>query len=312
MQKKFQDVCKRDSRNPLITIEDIPFPCNTVFNAGVTTFDGQTILLLRVEGLDGTSTLVLARSYDGISFQADDKAFMSHSSEEPYHIYEEAGVEDPRITFINEYYYITYTAYSEFGPRIALARTKDFKKVERVALISQPVNKDAALFPRKIQGKYWRADRPVVGSSGHIWLSTSHDLVHWGGNSRVLLKARPRMWDSERIGIGPIPIETEKGWLLIYHGVKNTPGGKIYRLGVALIDIERPYKVIGRGIIPILSPRKPYERIGDVSNIIFSCGAILDKEDGIVRIYYGAADTSLCLATAKLDDLLNICTENNK
>ena len=137
------------------------------------------------------------------------------------------------------------------------------------------------------------------------WISYSDDLVYWG-DSRVVFESRPGYWDAAKVGPGAPPFQTEKGWLLIYHGVKNTSAGPIYRLGVALFDLENPAKLIGRSEEPILSPTEDYERIGDVPNVVFTCGAILEK-DGEVKIYYGASDTSICLATAHIDNLLSLC-----
>jgi predicted GH43/DUF377 family glycosyl hydrolase len=137
------------------------------------------------------------------------------------------------------------------------------------------------------------------------WISYSYDLIHWG-NSEVLFETRPGYWDADRIGPGAPPIRTKKGWLLIYHGVKKTSAGPIYRLGVALFDLKDPAKLIGRSREPILSPAEYYERSGDVPNVVFTTGAILEK-NGEVKIYYGACDTSICLATAHIDDLLSLC-----
>ena len=138
-----------------------------------------------------------------------------------------------------------------------------------------------------------------------MWISYSPDLIYWG-NAQCVMETRPGYWDAERIGAGPPPIETEKGWLQIYHGVKRTPGGKIYRLGCALFDLEDPSKLIARSTMPIISPSDWYERTGDVPNVIFSCGVIVE-ESGEVKIYYGSADTCICLATASLNDLIDDC-----
>lgn len=284
----------------------MPFPCNTVFNAGAVKMGDEYILLLRVEGLNGVSFLALARSQDGFHFKVENEPVMTPSDEEPYKSYEELGIEDPRITEMGKWYYIFYTAYSRYGPRIGLARTRDFHDIERIGLVSQPANKDAVLFPKKFNGKYVRFDRPLTPHAKAIWISYSHDLLYWG-DSKVVMEARAGFWDSERIGAGAPPIETENGWLLIYHGVKETAAGKIYRLGAALFDLNDPSKMLGRSVIPILSPLEHYERIGDVPNVVFTCGAIIEPEQNEVKIYYGAADTSICLGIAKLEDLIQSC-----
>jgi len=300
-----QDIIKRFRGNPIITVDDIPFTCNTVFNAGAIKYKDEYLLLLRVETLEGKSCLVLAKSLDGYNFEVEKEPVMSSSSKQPFATYEGRGVEDPRITYFEDKYYIFYTAYSRYGPRIALAKTNDFKNFKRIALTSQPGNKDAVLFPKKINDLFVRFDRPSTGSAFHMWISYSPDLFYWG-NSKVVMEARPGFWDSDKVGAGAPPIETKKGWLEIYHGVKVTSGGKVYRLGCALFDLEDPSRLIGRTKIPIISPREIYERTGDVPNVIFTCGAILE-DNGEVKLYYGAADTCICMGTCQLQELIDAC-----
>ena len=309
MKYKFgRDVVRRWEGNPILTADDIPFPCNTVFNAAATQLGADTILLLRVEDLRGHSVFALARSPDGYHFTVEDKPVMTPSTEGEFAVYEARGVEDPRITRFEEddTYYIVYTAVSDYGPRLALARTKDFKQIERVALMSEPENKDGALFPRKINGRYARLDRPMVGDMGNIWISYSDDLQYWG-DSRVVMPVRGDCWDSWRVGASAQPLDTRLGWVEIYHGVKSTSGGPIYRLGAAVLAPDDPSEVLCRSSIPILTPREMYERIGDINNVVFSCGAILEEGD-VIRIYYGAADTSICVGTVHLDELMQFCS----
>jgi beta-1,4-mannooligosaccharide/beta-1,4-mannosyl-N-acetylglucosamine phosphorylase len=298
-----KELVLRYDENPIIEKDDIPLPCNTVFNAASAIHNDEYILLLRVEGLEGKSFFCLARSRDGFKFKVEKKPVMVPSEEEPFSIYEKRGIEDPRVTKIGEVYYILDTAYSSHGPRLALAKTKNFRKFERIALVSQPENKDGALFPKKINGRYARLDRPSTSYGSEIWISYSEDLIHWG-DSKSIMTTRPGFWDMKKIGAGPPPIETEKGWLLIYHGVKGTSGGNIYRLGCAMFELDDPSKLIGRGYIPILSPEKYYERVGDVTNVVFSCGTVFIEEKRELLIYYGACDTSICVASAKLDELV--------
>lgn len=300
-----RDVVERWYKNPIISLENIPLPCNTVFNAACEKLGDEYILLMRVEDLAGRSVFVVARSEDGYHFNVDPVPAMEPAKEEPFRSYERRGIEDPRITKLEGTYYIMYTAYSRYGARLALARTDDFKHFERIALISEPENKDGCLFPRRINGRYVRLDRPYGGGVGNMWISYSDDLVHWG-DSQVLMTTRGGFWDSDRIGASVPPIETEHGWLEIYHGVKSTSAGPIYRLGAVVLDKEDPSKVICRSAVPILTPREYYERVGDVGNVVFSCGAILE-EGGRLRIYYGAADTSICLGFANVDELVSRC-----
>jgi predicted GH43/DUF377 family glycosyl hydrolase len=169
-------------------------------------------------------------------------------------------------------------------------------------LISEPGNKDGILFPKKINGKYVRFDRPIGKGQGSIWVSYSPDLIHWG-ESEVVVTPRKGYWDDFRVGASVPPIETSEGWLEIYHGVKKTSAGPIYRIGVVLLDLDDPAKIIKRGEAPILSPRELYERIGDIPNVCFACGAVI-SEKGEMKIYYGGADTCICIATTTLDELL--------
>ena len=301
-----QDVVRRWEGNPTLTAEDIPFPCNTVFNAGAVRLGEEYLLLLRVEDLRGHSVLALARSDDGYHFTVHDEPVMTPCREGRFGIYESKGIEDPRITRIDDTYYIVYTAISDYGARLALARTDDFGGFERVGLISEPENKDGALFPARIGGRYARLDRPMVGSSGNMWISYSEDLLNWG-DSQVLMTVRPDAWDSWRIGASAPPIETEHGWLEIYHGVKQTSHGPLYRLGAVILDREDPTRILCRSAIPILAPREDYERMGDTPNVVYSTGAILE-DDGTLRIFYSGADTCICIGTVRMEELMRFCT----
>jgi predicted GH43/DUF377 family glycosyl hydrolase len=306
-RRQGRDLLHRWTRNPLITREDVPFQCNTIFNGAVVRLDGEYVLLLRVEGQQGYSFFTLARSRDGLHFSLEDHPCMLPASEGPFRIWEENGIEDPRITVLDGQYYIMYTAVSRHGGRIALARTEDFQTFERIALVSRPGNKDGVLFPEKINGLYARLDRPIGNGIGSIWISYSPDLIHWG-RSQCVISPRPRFWDAYRIGASVPPIKTDQGWLEIYHGVKMTSAGPIYRTGVVLLDLENPAKVIGRCLSPVLSPREDYERIGDVGNVVFACSAIVE-ENQEVKLYYGAADTSICVATCPMHELIKAAFE---
>lgn len=300
-----RNIIERYLGNPIITLESMPFPCNTVFNAASVKFGDQYILLLRVENLRGHSVLAIARSNDGYSFTIDPEPAMVSSDVEPFKTYEELGIEDPRITYLEGSYYIMYSAYSRHGVRLALAKTDDFESFERIALISEPDNKNGVLFPKKINGRYARLDRPYSGQYGAIWISYSDDLIAWY-DSEVVMTPRGGYWDTDRIGAGAPPIELDYGWLEIYHGVKTTSFGPIYRMGAVLLDLENPAKVIARSAVPILSPRELYERVGDVGNVVFACGAIVEN-DGTIKLYYGASDTQICMGTAKITDIIDKC-----
>jgi predicted GH43/DUF377 family glycosyl hydrolase len=298
-----RDLLHRWEGNPAITLEDIPFQANTVFNGTPIVFGGEINLLLRVEGSQGYSFFALARSKDGLHFNVDEKPVMLPQKDGPFAKHEIKGIEDPRATLLENTWYIVYTPVGPCGPRIAIAKTDDLVNYERIAIVSEPGNKDGILFPCKINGKYARFDRPIGNGRGSLWISYSPDLIFWG-DSKVVMTPRKGFWDDYRIGASTPPIKTNEGWLEIYHGVKMTSAGPIYRAGTVLLDLDDPSKVIKRGISPILSPRENYERIGDVPNVCFPCGAIVD-DDSNMKIYYGAADTSICIATTSLEELLN-------
>ena len=263
---------------------------------------------MRVEDLTGRSVFALARGDDGHHFEIEPEPVMVPCEKEGcFKEYEKKGIEDPRITELNGTYYIMYTAVSPYGSLLALAKTTDFTNFERIALVSEPENKDGVLFPAKVNGKYARLDRPVAGGLGNIWISYSEDLITWG-HSRVVMTIRDDHWDSWRIGASCQPIRTEDGWPVIYHGAKMTAGGPIYRLGAAVLAADDPSKVLCRTAIPILTPREYYERVGDVNNVVFSCGAILEDDGRELKIYYGASDTSICLGLANVNELMQFCT----
>lgn len=295
--------------NPILRATEWPYPANAVFNAGATRFNGETLLLVRVEDMRGMSHLTAIRSLDGVTnWQIDTKP--SFAPDPKNHPEEVWGIEDPRIVYLEEMeqYAVTYTAYSHGGPLVSLAMTKDFKKFERCGAIMSPEDKDASLLPLKFKDRWVLIHRPVPGGPtqpAHMWISYSPDLIHWGEHQILIEARRGGWWDANKIGLGPQPIETPEGWLIIYHGVRNTASGSIYRVGLALLDLEKPGKVIRRGNHWVFGPSEPYERIGDVEDVIFPCGAVLDPETGKLHLYYGAADTCIALATAKLNDLLD-------
>ncbi|GAI97043.1 unnamed protein product, partial [marine sediment metagenome] len=262
--------------NPILTKEDIPYPVQTVHNAGVVKFDGRYVMLFRSHLDTGRSIIGLAESEDGFNFKSRPGPFMTPSQEPVFCEYEEYGVEDPRITQLEGAYYITYSAYSRHGVRIGLAKTTDFETVERVAFITQADYRNVVIFPEKIDGRYARLDRPHSAiSPWSIWISFSPDLIHWG-DSRVVIKPVKYHWDQMKIGPGAPPIHTDKGWLNIYHGVFPTMDGHVYRLGVALHDLNDPARVLGVGDRWILQPEDTWELVGYVHNVVFTCGAVAE------------------------------------
>lgn len=304
---QFSELFRRHPRNPILTASDWPYPANAVFNPGAVQYDGATLLLVRVEDMRGFSHLTVARSADGVTdWQIDRQP--TFAPDPAHHPEELWGVEDPRIVWLEELerFAVTYTAFSERGPLVSLAMTKDFRTFERRGPIMPPEDKDSSLFPRRFKGRWVLIHRPMPVTPGeaHIWVSYSPDLTHWGDHT-VLLEARKGgWWDARKIGLNTPPIETPEGWLIIYHGVRTTAAGAIYRLGLALLDLEEPTRVIARSDTWVFGPRELYERVGDVADVVFPCGAILDPASRELRLYYGAADTTVALATAQVDDLL--------
>lgn len=295
--------------NPILTKNDIPYPVETVHNAAMVKHKERYIMLFRSHRRNGRCILGLAESKDGYNFTAHDEPFMTPATDGVFGEYEEFGVEDPRICAMDGDYLITYSVYSRHGVRMALARTRDFQHVERVALISQPDMRNIVLFPEKFDGNYVRLDRPHSEiNPWAIWISYSPDLIHWG-QSKVVMKPLQYHWDEMKIGPGATPIKTEHGWLHIYHGVFSTMAGSVYRLGVALHDLMDPSRIIGISDEWILQPEDPWERTGYVPNVVFTCGAIPEK-DGTVKIYWGGADTVMCAGTARIDDLVNLCLDH--
>jgi predicted GH43/DUF377 family glycosyl hydrolase len=307
-----EPVVKRFKNNPILTKDQIPYKVETVHNAGVVKFDETYVMLFRSHLQNGRSIIGIAHSDDGFSFKAGKEPFLLPCTEGPFAEYEEFGVEDPRICAMDDVgYLITYSAYSRHGVRIALAKTHDFKSIERVALISQPDMRNAVIFPEKIDGRYVRLDRPHSEiSPWSICISYSPDLIHWG-DSKVVIKPVPYHWDQMKIGPGATPFRTDKGWLSIYHGVFETMAGAVYRLGVALHDYDNPATVLGVSDDWILEPEDPWERTGYVPNVVFSCGAV-PETNGTVKIYWGAADTVMCAGTANITELEKMCLENSR
>jgi predicted GH43/DUF377 family glycosyl hydrolase len=297
----------RHPANPILTADDWPYSASAVFNPAAAQLNGTTVILARVEDLTGISHLTVARSHNGLDgWTVEPEPLLAPTGGVTS---EQWGFEDARTVWVPELnrWVITCTAYGPAGPAVFLATTEDFTSVERYGIVRQAEDKNAALLPERIDGKWILFHRPKTefgGAHGEILLSRSPDLISWSAPEQVLKPRAGAWWDSLRIGIGPPPLWTEHGWLIIYHGVKETVAGTLYRVGLALTDLEQPTRLLCRLPQWVLAPLAPYEREGDVPNTVFPCGLVYDAETGEVRLYYGAADTSICLATAQLDDLL--------
>lgn len=304
-------IVRRYEGNPILTKHDVPYPVETVHNAAITKCNNRYVMLFRSHLRTGRSIIGIAESMDGFNFIVGPRPFITPSADGVFGEYEEYGVEDPRICYIDGEYLITYSAYSRHGVRIGLIRTKDFLSIERVSLITQADLRNVVIFPEKINGRYARLDRPHSElSPWSIWISYSPDLVHWG-DSKVVIKPVKYHWDEMKIGPGATPIKTSQGWLSIYHGVFKTMDGAVYRLGVALHDLLDPSKVLGVADEWILQPEDDWEITGYVHNVVFSCGAVLE-DDGSVKIYWGGADTVMCAGIAKIDDLVELCLTKSR
>jgi predicted GH43/DUF377 family glycosyl hydrolase len=303
---KASDIFTRHPLNPIITADQLPYRANSVFNPGVGLVGGETLLLIRVEDLRGISHLLAARSSDGVSNWRFDKTPLI-APEPDTHPEEIWGCEDPRLTWLPELdqWAIAYTAYSRRGPLVSLALTHDFSEVRKMGPVMPPEDKDAALFPRRIDGRWAMIHRPSpLRGFAHMWVSYSPDLRHWGDHE-LLLEARDgAWWDAGKIGLGPPPLETADGWLVCYHGVHSTSAGPIYRVGLALLDIDDPRKVLRRTDEWVLGPTAAYERSGDVNKVVFPTGWVLDPATGVLSLYYGAGDSAIALVTANLEDVL--------
>jgi predicted GH43/DUF377 family glycosyl hydrolase len=252
--------------------------------------------VLRV--LTSISHLRVARSKDGVHFQIEETPALY-----PCNKYEEFGIEDPRITYVAEdgYYYFNYSACASLGVTTNLARTKDWENYERLGCIFTPDNKDVCIFPRRINGKYYALNRPASAEyrRREIWISESPDLVCWG-NHKQLMEVNTNDWDGGRIGCSAVPFETDRGWVEIYHAADMN---NRYCLGVVILDRDDPTKVIAKGKAPLMEPETDYEKYGFFGNVIFNCGVLC--EAGIVKIYYGAADTCMGYAEIALDNILD-------
>lgn len=303
---------ERSRFNPILKAADWPYPVHTVFNPGAARLrDGSTLLLCRVEDRRGHSHLCAARSKDGVHNWVIDATptFQADPGNHPEELW---GMEDPRITFVDELgkYAIAYTAFSKGGPGVALALTEDFQTFERLGLVMQPDDKDAALLPRRIDGNFALVHRPISDSGAHIWISYSPDLRSWGQHRLVLEARKGAWWDANKVGLSPPLIETPRGWLMIYHGVRHTASGCLYRLGLALLALDEPDRCLLRGEPWIFGPETDYERMGDVNNVAFPCGYTLGADRDQLNLYYGAADTSIALATGRVSELLQWLDQN--
>jgi beta-1,4-mannooligosaccharide/beta-1,4-mannosyl-N-acetylglucosamine phosphorylase len=317
----------RSSDNPIITSMDIPrmppdiVDPSAVFNPGAVRWGDRYMLMLRVQTRGRRTRLVMAESDNGREFTVWNEPVrfpgLDEIGEKIYHVY------DPRLTAIGDEFLVMFAADTETGCKLGTARTADFRSFELIGLGGHPDIRNGAIFPMRFGDRYLRLDRPnreadtgEPTSGDEIVVSESFDLIDWRPLG-VAMRGRPRYWD-ERIGAGPPPVRTRRGWLLMYHGIAtHFSSVNVYQAGVALLDLEDPVRLIGRSRDNLLEPRKMYELIGQVPNVVFPSGMIVDefdadgfaREESEVRVYYGAADTTVCLATGTIGDLLSAATD---
>ncbi len=303
-EKTANELFTRFDGNPILSPQSWSYPANAVFNPGAAKLNGETLLLVRVEDMRGFSHLTVARSANGLTdWQIDPEPTLvadSSSREERW------GLEDPRIVWLEEQkqFAVTYVSFSEGGPVVSLAITKNFRTFARLGALLPPEDKDACLFPRRFNGRFALIHRPIVRGEAHIWLSFSPDLKHWGDH-QLLIPTRTAYWDCHRVGLACQPVETSEGWLVFYHGVRQTTAGQIYRTGLALLDLQKPWKLLHRSDEWLLGPQAYYERVGDVGDVVFPTGAVVFKETDELRLYYGAADCTIAVATTKLSEIID-------
>ena len=299
----------RYSQNPIIQRHAIP-NSNSVFNSAVVPFEGGFAGVFRCDSRSVSMDIFAGFSDDGINWKINHEPIQFEGDED---ITKREYRYDPRVCKIGDRYYITW-CNGYHGPTIGIAYTTDFKTFHQLENAFLPYNRNGVLFPRKIGERYAMLSRP--SDTGHtpfgdIFYSESPDLTFWGKHRYVMgtINGDASAWQSKKIGPGPVPIETDQGWLLIYHGVINTCNGFVYRMGCALLDIDKPWIVKARSRNYILGPEELYECVGDVPNVTFPCAALTDAETGRIAIYYGCADTVTGLAFTTVDELLKYMEE---
>lgn len=286
---------------------------NSVFNSAVVPFRGGFAGVFRCDSRSISMDLFAGRSQDGLHWEIDDEPihFIGADSEIAVNEYRY----DARIIPLEGKYYITW-CNGYHGPTIGVAWTEDFKAFHQLENAFLPFNRNGVLFPRKIGGMYMMMSRPSDNghtSFGDIYVSQSPDLEFWGRHRYMMgtIKGNESAWQSTKIGPGPAPIETDEGWLLIYHGVITTCNGFVYRMGAALLDLDEPWRVKYRSKDYLLAPWELYECVGDVPNVVFPCAALTDSATGRIAIYYGCADTVTGIAFTTVDELLRFVKEHN-
>ncbi len=305
------DTLWRSVRNPIIPRDLIP-SANSIFNSAVVPFGNKFAGVFRCDTKTRVQQLHAGFSEDGFTWQLSDERIRWKTEEKDIQdILPFQYSYDPRVTWLEDRYYITW-CNGYHGPTIGMGFTYDFKDFFQLENAFLPYNRNGVLFPRKINGKFAMLSRP--SDTGHtpfgdIFYSESPDLNYWGHHRFVMGPANG--WQSTKVGAGPIPIETSEGWLLIYHGVLTSCNGFTYSVGAALLDLDQPWKVIVRSEPYLLSPQRLYEQVGDVPNVVFPGAALVDGDNGRITIYYGGADTVICLAFGYIHEIVDFIKANS-
>lgn len=299
----YGDVIWRYTDNPVITRDYIP-SSNSIFNSAVVPFKDGFAGVFRVDDKARNMALHAGFSKDGLNWEISNER-IQWKCDIPEVGQWQYGY-DPRVTIMEGKYYITWCNAYGWRPTIGLGYTEDFKEFTQLENVFLPFNRNGVLFPRKINGKYVMMSRP--SDSGHtpfgdIYISQSPDLKYWGEHRHVMGPSKG--WEATKIGAGPVPIETERGWLIFYHGVLTSCNGYVYSFSAALLDLEEPWKVLKRGTEYLINPKEMYELVGDVPNVTFPCTNLVDADTGRIAIYYGCADTCTSLAFTTVDDVLD-------
>ena len=303
------DIMWRHSGNPIIDRK--PIPCAAaIYNSAVIPYEDGFVGVFRTEYKSRMPYLHFGRSKDGLKWDIEHTKIELICKDPD--LKEMTYAYDPRLCKIDDTYYVTW-CNCYHGPTIGAAYTKDFKKFHQIENAFLPFNRNGVLFPRKIHGNFAVLSRPSDDGHtpfGDIFYSESPDMCFWGKHRWVMGKGG-NWWQSTKIGAGPIPIETTEGWLLIYHGVITNCNGYVYSAGAALLDIDKPWKVLYRTRDFILTPELDYETTGYVPNVVFPCAALCDAATGRIALYYGAADTYTCLAYTQVDELIKYLKANS-
>ncbi len=300
----------RWTENPVIGRN--PIACSPrIYNSAVVPWQGEFVGVFRADGRDGLPRLHFGRSGDGLTWRIEP---------EPIQFVDEAGdpanplyAYDPRVARIDGTYYLTWCT-DKHGPTIGVATTADFSTFVRLEDAYLPFNRNGVLFPRRFDGNFVMLNRPSDNGHtpfGDIFISQSPDMCYWGKHRHVMAAdSGGGWWDDTKIGAGPIPIETDEGWLMLYHGVGNSCNGYVYSMGGVILDRDDPARVLHRGKEYLLSPETDYESVGYVPNVFFPCAALCDSDTGRLAVYYGAADTVTAVAFGYVDEIMQTIREH--